>query len=69
MEYPVQVTAELISSVIGVPVESDLPRVPYLESVEAPSMDDIVEFFNPQQAQADTIQQIKIGIFSSPISF
>jgi hypothetical protein len=63
---PVQVTTELISSVIGVPVESDPPRVPYPKSVEAPSMDDIVEFFDPQQAQADTIQQIKIGTFASP---
>jgi hypothetical protein len=50
---PVQVTIELISSVIGVPVELILLGVPHPDSMEPPSMDKFVQFFDPRQAQED----------------
>jgi hypothetical protein len=45
--HTIQIESQLISVVIGVPV-LPVPRVPFLDGVEAPSMDYLLGFFGPR---------------------
>jgi len=60
------INAALIGTFIGIdPVP--LEGVPYPDSVDIPSMEEMIEFFDPHhRAQDRTPQSIKIGVFSSP---
>jgi hypothetical protein len=46
--HTIQIDPQLISAVIGVPV-LPIPRVPFPDSVEAPSIDCLLDFFGAQQ--------------------
>jgi hypothetical protein len=61
-----RIGAALISTFIGIDLVP-LEGVPYPDSVDPPSMEEMIEFFDPHhRAQDRAPQSIKIGVFYSP---